>query len=657
MTAAVARTAAEHDHHLLPTYLEHVAALGLSDRSLRDRLRSARVLFGEHPNLETWMARPVQERLATLDRTHAWPLVVFAIGAGHLRLDVELMVAKNLTGLASIVQDRHREDFVRAREAGLRLGWTPDWVRTVLQECLAVLLAWHGGTLDDLDETVLDHFASALSSTADLPPTSLRAYRTRLASLRQILFELRVIDTVPQRGRRGASLEQRFAVVPMAEQIRVSLLRYVTLRSTVLRPKSIESLINDLLPFAEFLHAQHPEVTALALLERRHLEAFLLHNRTRPWRGRRAHGKGAGRTISPAVMHSTVLTVRNLLDDITAWDWTDAPRRRLLFAADVPKLEQPLPRALAPDVDSALMAAIAACPDPFVRTGLQVLRGAGLRVGELLDLELSAVVDYGAAGSWLKVPLGKLATERMVPLDAATMTVLDTWAAERGAHRPLTHPRTGKQTDFLFTAHGRRLGATRLRVGLLTAAKQAGLTGPGGAPLIITCHQLRHTYATSLANAGMSLQALMALLGHVTPQMTIRYATLASPTLRTAYDQAIGSIRTQLTLTPVGRPIVPDKVNWLAAEMLKTRVAHGYCSRHAAGEACPYANICETCDNYTPAVEFIPALTDQLADVHALQTDAQQRGWSSENDRHGRVAAALQGHLLRLDKQPAQRPR
>ena len=42
-------------------------------------------------------------------------------------------------------------------------------------------------------------------------------------------------------------------------------------------------------------------------------------------------------------------------------------------------------------------------------------------------------------------------------------------------------------------------------------------------------HQLRHTYDTSLANAGMSLQALMTLLGHITPQMTIRYATLASP--------------------------------------------------------------------------------------------------------------------------------
>ena len=51
----------------------------------------------------------------------------------------------------------------------------------------------------------------------------------------------------------------------------------------------------------------------------------------------------------------------------------------------------------------------------------------------------------------------------------------------------------------------------------------------------------------------MSLQALMALLGHVTPQMTIRYATLASPALRTAYDEAMGKMRRQFTLTPAGQ--------------------------------------------------------------------------------------------------------
>ena len=51
-----------------------------------------------------------------------------------------------------------------------------------------------------------------------------------------------------------------------------------------------------------------------------------------------------------------------------------------------------------------------------------------------------------------------------------------------------------------------------------------------------------HTFATSLANAGMSLQALMALLGHSSPDMTLRYARLASPTVKAAYDQAISKL-------------------------------------------------------------------------------------------------------------------
>jgi hypothetical protein len=148
----------------------------------------------------------------------------------------------------------------------------------------------------------------------------------------------------------------------------------------------------------------------------------------------------------------------------------------------------------------------------------------------------------------------------------------------------------------------------------------------------------------------MSLQALMALLGHVTPQMTIRYATLASPVLRSAYDEAMGKMRRQFTLTPAGKPIIPDKVSWLNSEMLKTRVAHGYCSRHETAGACPYANICETCDNFVTGREFRGAIRDQIADVRHLQADAEARGWDSEAARHDRVASALTSHLALLDR-------
>jgi hypothetical protein len=153
----------------------------------------------------------------------------------------------------------------------------------------------------------------------------------------------------------------------------------------------------------------------------------------------------------------------------------------------------------------------------------------------------------------------------------------------------------------------------------------------------------------------MSMQALMALLGHVTREMTLRYASLANDTVRKAYDQAMTRVqsRRRLPLIVDARPVVPDRIEWLRSEMLKTRVAHGYCSRHLSAEACPYANICEQCVNFTTSTEFVPQLQGQLGDEIALREDAEARGWDSEVARHARVISSLPRHLERLKREPA----
>ena len=108
--------------------------------------------------------------------------------------------------------------------------------------------------------------------------------------------------------------------------------------------------------------------------------------------------------------------------------------------------------------------------------------------------------------------------------------------------------------------------------------------------------------------------------------------------------------RLTLPIAPAGKPIIPGRVEWLRGEMLKTRVAHGYCSRQLAAEACPYANICEQCDNYVTTPEFIPQLQAQLADITALRDDAAARGWHTQVARHSRVITRIQVHLQRLSK-------
>ncbi len=647
MTAAAPRFATEDDHALLDGYAHFCHGPHVTDRARRDRLRLAREFLARYPDLEAWMSRPTRARLEDLSRIKAWPFLAWAGLAGRVQLDLDLLCAKNIGSMSATTRNLDPEGVDRLWERARRLGWSYFWGRSIIDQFLPAVLAFSTARIGELSGELLDAFERALRDVESASATTRRQWSGRLFGLRQLLFEDGRIDAPPRRGPRGASIAGRLGVVP-APEIRRSIVRYVEARSAVLAPSSTYGLADDLIPFGCFLGETFPEVTSLHQLERSHVEAFLVWNRSRTWRGRVARDQ----QVSVSVVHRTVLTLRSFLEDITLWGWADHPRTRVVFSADIPRLPRPLPRALAPDADAALMAAVASRQDHFARCAILLMRRAGLRIGECLDLELSCVVDYGPTGTWLRVPLGKLGTERSVPLDAETVGALDAWTAQRGIQRAHVHPKTSKAVDYLFAEHGRRLGPWRVRQGLREAAAAAGLTGPDGRALTVTPHQLRHTYATELANAGMSLQALMSLLGHVTPEMTLRYATLASPTLRAAYDQAIGKLRSALPLLVNSRATPSSRVDWLASEFLKTRLGTGMCSRHLAAGPCPYANMCETCDNFIPDADAIGTLCEQLADVEALRTDARSRGWEAEAVRHGRVAAAIEGHLARFESRP-----
>jgi len=171
-----------------------------------------------------------------------------------------------------------------------------------------------------------------------------------------------------------------------------------------------------------------------------------------------------------------------------------------VFRSDIPKLPRALPRYLTPDMDRRLTQALQACPDRLPADALLLQRATGLRIGELVDLELDCVHEIPSQGAWLKVPLGKLNTERMVPLDEETVALIDRIVTHRSQGRPLPHPRTARPTDFLLTHHGRRLTVYQLRDVMTRVTRDAGL--PHTTP-----HQLRHTYATALDVRGIASAA------------------------------------------------------------------------------------------------------------------------------------------------------
>ena len=635
---------------LLGDYLAHCDDLGLRGSALRVRLIGAEEFLEHHPDLDAWGRRPRDARLTDLSRTPmAWPLVGWALLTGRCHADLDFLVRKKFGhSLARAIEVLYTDDIASLRAASVRLAMTEVWTEAIIHSALPLVIAFFGRSPTTLDDADLDLIEDGVRDTPMFTVAMRRSRRGHVHGLRRLLYEAGTLDRPAriQHGDGPTSREARMEVVSSLE-IRRTILRYLELRSAVLRPATMEKLLSSLAIFGEFLTDRYPELTSLAELERSQVEAYFAWSATRTWRGR-----FEGRPVGPWPVAEAVITLRSFLEDIGAWGWAEAPPRRLVFSTDTPKLPNLLPRALPPDVDHALMAAVADLEDDFPRVAITILRLTGLRIGELLDLELNCVIDYGPNGRWLRVPLGKLNSERSVPLHPVAEASLQEWCSQRGHQRAIPHPRDGRPTDFVFMGGGRRLRSRAVQFGLAEAVRAAGLTTADGAPLRVVPHQLRHTYATELVNAGMSLQALMALLGHSSPEMTLRYATLASPTLKTAYEIAMGKVRPRIPVATMGRTAVPDRVEWLAQEMLKTRVAHGYCARELVAEACPYANVCETCANFVATPEFAPVLESQLADVEALRVDAETRGWESEVARHGRVITTLEGHLTRLRARP-----
>ena len=635
---------------VLTAYTHHVDGLGLGAQHRKEKIGAARTLVTRHHDLDVWMARPTQARIVELRRLHAFAFFGWCVLEGRVAVDLGMLFAvPSGVGLPNRWAARHPADVARVAAAGRDLGWS-DWVNhRVSVVVLSQVCILTGKRLDDLVDADLDALTVELAALTSVTRSGRKVFNEGTLRLGRCLYEL----GMGARPRRQAG---RVALTPAAvaesiqqPEIRGEVVRYAHTLGTVLTVSSVYARVKALVVLTDYLAQHHPDLISLDQLERSaHIEPFLAWARTRPWKGT----NGQGRTIALGLFHHDVMSLKVFFEDIAEWGWTTQPRTRLFYRSDLPRLPEPIPRALAPEADRALMAAAATLTDPFARASIHLLRATGMRIGELLDLELDCVIDFEAHGRWLRVPLGKLNTERTVPLDDDTVAVLDDWIAHRRHQRAVPHPRHGKPADFVFVEHGRRITDHRIRRGLHDAAQAAGLHRPDGALLHVTPHQLRHSFGTSLVNGGISLPALMALLGHVTPQMTLRYAKLANPTIRAAYDNAMHKTasRRSIFVIPAGQATaIPTRVDWLNTEMLKTRVAHGYCSLDPAAGACPYANICEQCDNYQPAPEFAPILAAQLTDIQALRDDADTRGWDTEQARHATVADHLQQHLQHVD--------
>jgi integrase len=304
----------------------------------------------------------------------------------------------------------------------------------------------------------------------------------------------------------------------------------VRLLATTLRPATVSHYCYTVRLLLAYLRKNFPEVRQPGDLKRDpHILGWLEHL----WMWRVSYSGKPWCTSSRA---GHLIRIRKLLDLLS--DHKSPPRPGLLLSEDIPRPDQTLPRPLTPEDDARLQAEFRRRND-LETNALLLTRLTGMRIGETSTLAVDCLRHLGA-GQWvLHVPVGKLHSERWVPVDEEARAVVNRLLFLRALPgltlRPqllLPHPKRREDLPVM------------LRRTLCECATRAGIQ------VHIVPHQLRHTFATSMLRAGVSMPALMKLLGHRSANMTLRYVEITQKDLQREFHMARQTPRYLIPIPP-----------------------------------------------------------------------------------------------------------
>lgn len=289
--------------------------------------------------------------------------------------------------------------------------------------------------------------------------------------------------------------------------------------------RAVESIATSLVPdtvrsyraatrhFLNYLGVQHPDVSTLAQLRRDpHILGWL------------SHLKAEDPPLVLAAYANKLIRLRRIFEEL-AWLHQIPDLEHLLRREDSPRIEKRLPRPLTSLQDQLIQAELSTRNDVASNVML-LLRHTGMRIGECADLSCECLRSTGPDQWAIHVPLGKMKTERMVPVDAFVCAIVRRLRFLRSLD---PFPSDGL---LLTRPHGKEALVRELRRYLRDAVAAAGIDTR------IVPHQFRHTYATEMLRAGVTLPNLMKLLGHSSADMTMRYLRITLPDLQREFHLA-----------------------------------------------------------------------------------------------------------------------
>jgi integrase/recombinase XerC len=190
-----------------------------------------------------------------------------------------------------------------------------------------------------------------------------------------------------------------------------------------------------------------------------------------------------------------------------------------------PKLGKRLPKTIPQHQTKQLLSSTERKFDERELALMALLYGCGLRVSEVVGVNLADLsMNLKRKVGEVRV-LGKGNKERVVPLPEMAVTLIFDWLSKRGNLLP--------EDDALFlNRFGKRLSVRSVQRMLKDRAMETG------ADVSITPHRLRHSFATDMLSGGANLRTIQQFLGHASLATTEHYTHVTLPQLQQTYTDA-----------------------------------------------------------------------------------------------------------------------
>ncbi len=299
---------------------------------------------------------------------------------------------------------------------------------------------------------------------------------------------------------------------------------------------------------------------------------------------------------------------------------------------------------------------------------VEILRAAGVRIEELLEITHYSLVQYRLPTTGELVPLLQIApsktdTERLLVVSPDMADVLSAIISRlrshgRGGAVPLVPAYDSQERTWLppapvlfqrfFGSENRRISAGAVRDILDAALAATGLTAADGSPLRCTPHDFRRIFITDAIMSGLPPHIAQIIAGHRDINVTLGYKAVYPDE---AIQAHLAFLARRRALRPGEEYRTPTDAEWteFLGHFERRKIATGTCGR-AFGTPCIHEHSCLRCSMHWPDPAQRPRIAEIRVNLTARIAEAEREGWLGEIEGLKISLAGADDKLAQIDR-------